>query len=141
MVLRAGKPACANDDMLNGILRDKWGWDGFVVSDYDAWKEIMETHHYAASYEDAGAVGLNAGLDQEGGFGTVRRVASRVDWAEEVCLRATVCKLTLSVARGQYEPVAALPSAVAAGKTTAAKVATAFTRLMRARIRLGMLGA
>jgi len=50
-------------------------------------------------------------------------------------------KLTLSVARGQYEPVAALPSAVAAGKTTAAKVATAFTRLMRARIRLGMLGA
>ena len=70
-----GKPACANDDMLNGILRDKWGWDGFVVSDYDAWKEIMETHHYAASYEDAGAVGLNAGLDQEGGFGTVRRVA------------------------------------------------------------------
>ena len=51
-----------------------------------------------------------------------------------------VCKLTLSVARGQYEPVAALPSAVAAGKTTAAKVATAFTRLMRARIRLGMLG-
>ena len=75
MVLRAGKPACANDDMLNGILRDKWGWDGFVVSDYDAWKEIMETHHYAASYEDAGAVGLNAGLDQEGGFGTVRRVA------------------------------------------------------------------
>ena len=75
MVLRAGKPACANDDMLNGILRDKWAWDGFVVSDYDAWKEIMETHHYAASYEDAGAVGLNAGLDQEGGFGTVRRVA------------------------------------------------------------------
>ena len=50
-------------------------------------------------------------------------------------------KLTLSVAWGrQYEPVAALPSAVAAGKTTAAKVATAFTRLMRARIRLGMLG-
>lgn len=40
---------------------------------------------------------------------------------------------------GTYEPVDALPSAVAAGKTTAEAVATAFTRLMRARIRLGML--
>jgi hypothetical protein len=77
------------------------------VSDYDAWKEITDTHAYAATYEDAGAVGINAGLDQEGGFGT-------------------------------YEPVDSLPAAVAAGKTTAAKVATAFTRLMRARIRLGM---
>ena len=65
-----GKPACANDDLLTGVLRNSWNWSGFVVSDYDAWKEIKDTHQYASTYEDAAAVGLNAGLDQEGGFGT-----------------------------------------------------------------------
>lgn len=29
----AGAAQCANDDLLTGVLRTKWGWDGFVVSD------------------------------------------------------------------------------------------------------------
>ena len=32
----AGVPACANGPLINGVLRKRWGWDGFVVSDYDA---------------------------------------------------------------------------------------------------------
>lgn len=32
-----GVPACANNRTLNGILRHLWGFEGFVVSDYDAW--------------------------------------------------------------------------------------------------------
>ena len=30
-----GAPTCANDGLLNKILRDQWKFDGFVVSDYD----------------------------------------------------------------------------------------------------------
>lgn len=103
-----GKPTCAHKELLTDILRTKFKFDGFVVSDYDAWKEIRDTHNFAATYEDAAAIGLNAGLDQEGGF-------------------------------GNYPPVDAIPSAVAAGKTTAAAVANSFGNLMRIRIRLGML--
>merc|ERR1712096_113513 len=65
-----GKPTCANDGLLTEILRDQWGFDGFVVSDYDAWINLLETHHYASDFEDAAAKGINAGMDQEGGFGT-----------------------------------------------------------------------
>lgn len=29
-----GKPTCAHDELLNGVLREQWSFDGFVVSDY-----------------------------------------------------------------------------------------------------------
>lgn len=35
-----GVPACGNNDTLNGILREKWGFEGFVVSDYDSWAQV-----------------------------------------------------------------------------------------------------
>jgi beta-glucosidase-like glycosyl hydrolase len=40
---------------------------GFVVSDYDAWAEIWGTHHQGGDAEGGAAMGLNAGIDQEGG--------------------------------------------------------------------------
>ncbi len=32
-----GIPTCADPNLMNGVLRGKWRWPGFVVSDYDAW--------------------------------------------------------------------------------------------------------
>jgi beta-glucosidase len=46
---------------MNGVLRKQWGWDGFVVSDYDAWANILGTHHYTKTMAEAAAVGINAG--------------------------------------------------------------------------------
>ena len=57
-------PTCADGPLLNGILRNKWGFDGFVVSDYDAWAQIFSTHRFVDSMTDAAAVGINAGMDQ-----------------------------------------------------------------------------
>ncbi len=31
-----GTPLCGQDSMLNGLLRDKWGFDGWVMSDWGA---------------------------------------------------------------------------------------------------------
>eukprot|EP01052_Picozoa_sp_SAG31_P053569 SAG31_NODE_13801_length_846_cov_0.934404_2_plen_82_part_00 len=62
-----GVPTCGDPNLLNGILRKQWAWDGFVVSDYDAYANIFGTHHYTKDMEHAAAEGLNAGLDQEGG--------------------------------------------------------------------------
>lgn len=28
-----GVPACLSSEMINGVMRDGWGFDGFVVSD------------------------------------------------------------------------------------------------------------
>jgi hypothetical protein len=41
-----------------------------VVSDYDAWINLKTSHHYVDTFEEAAAAGINAGMDQEGGFGT-----------------------------------------------------------------------
>mmetsp|Transcript_10541 Transcript_10541/g.12058 ORF Transcript_10541/g.12058 Transcript_10541/m.12058 type:complete len:955 (-) Transcript_10541:4-2868(-) len=62
-----GVPACGNGELLNGILRGKWNFTGFVVSDYDAWAMIYNTHAYCPNMTCAAAVGINAGCDQEGG--------------------------------------------------------------------------
>ena len=65
--------------------------------------------HYVGTYGEAATVGLNAGLDQEGGGGPA------------------------------YPPVqTGIPLALAAGNITTAQLTTAVRRLLRARLRLGM---
>lgn len=57
-------PCTANDFLLNQLLREKWGFKGFVVSDYNSVEELVN-HRYAADKKDAAAKALNAGLDME----------------------------------------------------------------------------
>ena len=71
----------------------------------------MTTHGYVKTYAEAAAVGLAAGLDQEGGGGPT------------------------------YPPVQqGIPAALADGTVTLAQLETAVRRLMLARLRLGMFG-
>ena len=53
-----GVPTCGDPNLLNGILRNQWGWDGFVVSDYDAYANIFGTHHFTKTMEEAAAGAL-----------------------------------------------------------------------------------
>eukprot|EP01084_Bolivina_argentea_P317680 550832_1 len=63
-------PACANNYTMNTILRNKWGFQGFVVSDYDAMEQIFSVHHYVNTSKEAVSVALKAGCDMEGGGNT-----------------------------------------------------------------------
>ncbi|MES1158966.1 MAG: glycoside hydrolase family 3 N-terminal domain-containing protein [Terricaulis silvestris] len=58
----AGVPATANHHLLTDILRDEWGFRGFVVSDYTADEELI-AHGYAADGPDAARLSLLAGMD------------------------------------------------------------------------------
>lgn len=57
-----GVPASANRELMTGILRDEWGFDGFVVSDYTADMELI-AHGYAEDERDAARVAFLAGVD------------------------------------------------------------------------------
>ena len=57
---------CAADrDLLTGTLRDEWGFDGFVVSDYFSIRQLAEYHRLAVDGESAAVLALEAGLDVE----------------------------------------------------------------------------
>ena len=59
-----GVPASANRWLLTEVLRDEFGFDGFVVSDANAVRSL-ETQHFAQDLTDAAARALGAGLDME----------------------------------------------------------------------------
>lgn len=59
-----GVPATANSFLLKQILRVEWKFDGLVVSDYTAVKELIN-HGLAADDKAAARLALNAGTEME----------------------------------------------------------------------------
>ena len=59
-----GIPATGNRWLFTEVLRDTWGFEGFVVSDANAVRNLL-THGFAADLTDAGARAVNAGVDME----------------------------------------------------------------------------
>ena len=60
-----GLPVLADSGLLTGVLRDRWGFRGTVVSDYWAVVFLEITHRVAADPRAAGIMALEAGLDVE----------------------------------------------------------------------------
>ena len=59
-----GIPASANSFILKDILREQWGFDGFVVSDWNSVVELVN-HGYAENSKHAAQKAANAGVDME----------------------------------------------------------------------------
>lgn len=100
-----GIPSCCNGRLLNGLLREKWGFDGHVVSDCGAVHEIFNSHRFTDSEEEAAALAIKNG-----------------------------CDLNCGTA---YEK---LTDAYEEDLITEEDIDRAVTRVMKTRIRLGMLG-
>ncbi|HEX9645755.1 MAG TPA: glycoside hydrolase family 3 N-terminal domain-containing protein [Acidimicrobiia bacterium] len=60
-----GLPVGADASLLTGTLRDDWGFDGLVVSDYFAIRQLTEYHRIAGDAAEAATMALLAGLDVE----------------------------------------------------------------------------
>jgi beta-glucosidase len=60
-----GQPACANEFTLQHTLRGAWQFQGYVVSDCDAVRDIFTGHHYRPSQPQASAISLERGMDNE----------------------------------------------------------------------------
>ncbi|HEY9184770.1 MAG TPA: beta-glucosidase BglX [Salegentibacter sp.] len=63
-----GTPATGHKVLQRDILKGKWDWDGFVVSDWGSIPEMIE-HGFAKDKKHAAQIALNAGsdMDMEGG--------------------------------------------------------------------------
>jgi beta-glucosidase len=60
-----GLPAAADKSLLTTTLRDNWEFDGIVVSDYFAIRQLAEYHRIAGDAAEAAALALTAGMDVE----------------------------------------------------------------------------
>jgi beta-glucosidase len=60
-----GVPACASSFLLTEVLRQRWGFDGYIVSDCGAIHNIwgVQEHHYVNTPEAAAADAVKAGCD------------------------------------------------------------------------------
>jgi beta-glucosidase len=106
-----GQPACANNDLLEKHLRGAWGFQGYVVSDCGAVKDVFGGHQYTKTIEEAAADSFKAGTD-------------------------LVCAWPVDT-RVKYEKDA-LEAAVEKGILKESVLDEALRRLFTARMRLGM---
>lgn len=60
-----GVPVTADRRYLTGVLRERWGFDGVVVSDYFAVDFLRSMHRVAEDSADAARLALTAGIDVE----------------------------------------------------------------------------
>ncbi len=60
-----GEPACASEFLLQHTLRGAWQFQGYVVSDCEAVRNIFRDHHYRPTQPQASAISLVRGMDNE----------------------------------------------------------------------------
>ncbi len=58
-----GEPCCGSETLLKKILRDKWKFQGHVVSDCWAIRDFHEHHMVTATATESAALALNNGCD------------------------------------------------------------------------------
>ena len=57
------EPCCANKKLMTDILRGEWGFNGYVVSDCGAIRDIWQGHKVVKSEAEASALAVRAGTD------------------------------------------------------------------------------
>jgi len=68
-----GIPSHINHWLLDKVLRQEWGFPGFVTSDGGGLQMLVETHHVAATKADAARLAIGAGVDYDLSDGSVYR--------------------------------------------------------------------
>jgi beta-glucosidase len=60
-----GEACCGSNRLLTTILRNEWGFNGYVVSDCGAIGDIYQNHKIVGSPEEASALAVKSGCDLE----------------------------------------------------------------------------
>lgn len=103
-----GIPASGNKWLMTDILRKKWGFKGFVVTDYTAIMEMM--NHGLGNLQQVSALALNAGTDMDmvsdGYIGTLEKSLKEGKVSEEAintaCRRILEAKYKLGLFDDPY---------------------------------------
>ena len=109
-----GFPACANEDLLVKTLREEWKFQGYIVSDCGAIRDIYNGHRYKPNAAEASAIAVKMGTD------------------------LTCGNEYAGAPAGPGGAMGALVSAVQSGLITESEINRSVERLFVARFKLGM---
>ncbi|MGM9828825.1 MAG: beta-glucosidase BglX [Muribaculaceae bacterium] len=104
-----GVPATGNKWLMTDLLRDLWGFDGFVVTDYTAIAEMID--HGMGDLQEVSALALKAGTDMDmvadGFIGTLEKSLEEGKITEEdinkACRRILEAKYKLGLFADPYK--------------------------------------
>jgi beta-glucosidase len=127
-----GVPCHVSTELLGRILRDEWGFDGIVASDYMGVEMLTTAHHLTGDLVEAARLALVAGLDSElprtVAFGSPLEAGLQSGRIAETDLNAAVARiLRVKFRLGLFDqpyvliPEAAILDALAADEDRAAR--------------------
>ena len=101
-----GEPCCANKKLMKDILRDEWGFDGFVVSDCGAIYDIWKFHKFVPTELEASVLGVKAGTDLTCGdeYKTLIEAVKKGSISEAEIDTSVKRLLTARFRLGQFDP-------------------------------------
>jgi beta-glucosidase len=108
-----GEPCCASPTLLQEVLRDRWGFEGYTVSDCGAIQDIYLHHGVAATPEEAAGLAVQAGCNLNCGC-TFEHLLLAVGhgWLPEREIdRALAYLFTIRFRLGMFDPPERVPFA------------------------------
>ncbi|MBN1811743.1 MAG: glycoside hydrolase family 3 C-terminal domain-containing protein [Anaerolineae bacterium] len=114
-----GEACCASPTLLQKILRDEWGFQGYVVSDCGAINDIYSGHRLADSATEAAALAVKTGCDLECGctygipchYGLLEKAVQKGLLTEEDLDRSVKRLFTARFRLGMFDPPEQVPYA------------------------------
>lgn len=107
-----GVPTTASRFLLTDLLRERWGFRGYVVSDCDAVGDICRTHHFVPTYAEAAALAINAGCDIDCGDTLSKYLGEAVEKmlvSQSALDQSLIRSFTGRVLLGEFDPPEQIP--------------------------------
>lgn len=98
-----GQPLCGNEYLMRDILRQKWEFEGYYVSDCWAVRDFHENHRVTATPAESAAMALNAGCDVNCGscfehlMSALRDHLVEAGTIKNACVRALTSRILLGM--------------------------------------------
>lgn len=106
-----GEPCCASPTLLEKILRQEWGFDGYVVSDCGAILDIYAHHKVVDTPEQAAALAVKAGCELNCGevYPSLLDAVQQGLISEDIIDRAVKRLFTARFRLGMFDPPEQVP--------------------------------